>query len=341
MKKINIVTGLIMVAMLSACNLFNKKDSEEFKIEKYENEVTYADFSDSIDKIGEEMSAGWETAPDQKTHGIIISNIVETLKSADGAQLKRETKDVNLEQDDEYDVDTDISKSHLSGTIKTNSEAADTPSVEETTTVDVTRQYQAFMVGEVKNTASVNESAKEYYNLGEYKENEPEEQGRDGMMAPALVMMMGIFTYESETATAEEKAQYHFYHDEGVYTLVCNQNETDEKTHYVGGEKVKYADKVTIGTLVAQIVITKKDNKVNSVSYYCEVDSTETTTYVTDFQDYYENTFTAGQVVVRNSKVKSGARLTVGDISLAAIDLSEYTLKDEDPDYKVNILELF
>ena len=174
----------------------------------------------------------------------------------------------------------------------------------------------------MESTVAINVEKQEYYNLGKYENNEPEDIGTEAMGLPLLFIMFSLAGYE--TSTDEVKARFKFFNDNDVFT--CTYSEVD-----VSETKEDYAE-VNTSEVVFQLAFKMEKEHIAGLSIKLDGSGHTTTTYTKDTYTYKN-----GDVIEKLSTEKASFRMLVKDVSLARTDLTNYTLKDSDPDYQYSI----
>ena len=336
MKKYSLIIGLILSLALTGC-----KNNGVPKKEKYSNEVTHEEFDAGFDKvlgddadIFEEVEEG--KGPSFKSVTKVTSNGTNIWKDNSNKQLGKGTNKIELTQNGQYDGKNDISKVTTKGESSLVIELGEEKQNEKVS-VDYTRQYQVEKVGEVSTTYSVNQKDKEYYTSS----SEPAGQCMSYLALPILFYAFGTAGWDT-TMKAEEKAKWHFYIDnEVLFTATYKSTQTKELTHYVDSNNVKYADFVDVEEILLQMKIIKQKDAFKGLTVYFEMNGSETTTFCDTYEDEDLGiTFHAYEVYAEESEAVVATRLDLTKVSLSAIDLSSYTLKEEDTEAKASPMSL-
>ena len=320
MKNKFFITGLVLSILVVGC--CNKTDGVPTKT-KYSHEVTYAEFDEKLDNIfgTDVFDGGFSFITKSK---LSIQNNLKLVDEKD-AKIGNATSKANYEYSGKYDNNNDVSFVSTVGTIKTNI-VLNGEKQSDKDSANFSRQYQS-TGGEEAKTVSVNQKAKEVYFLGAYDDNEPASQPVKVLALPILFFAFGTMNFDSKTP--EEKAKWKFYIDSGVYTAVFTENTFKEKTQYIDGQDVKYADETKQEIDLIQIKGKKDGDKLDYLSVYFEMKSDVSTTYVSNYDDD-GFVFEAGQTLLQKATTSIGTKITSSNVTLEKIDLTGYHVKDVD-----------
>ena len=247
------------------------------------------------------------------------------LVDENNAKIGNATSKANYEYSGKYDNNNDVSFVSTVGTKETNI-VLNGEKQSDKDSANFSRQYQS-TGGEETKTVSINQKAKEVYFLGAYDDNEPASQPVKVLALPILFFAFGTMNFDSKTP--EEKAKWKFYIDSGVYTAVFTENTSKEKTQYIDGQDVKYADETKQEIDLIQIKGKKNGDKLDYLSVYFEMKSDASTTYVSDYDDD-GFVFEAGQTLSQKATTSIGTKITSSNVTLEKIDLTGYHVKDVD-----------
>ena len=325
MKKTFLLTSLVFSLLLTGC--FGKDEGVPTKT-KYSHEVTYQVFKEKMDSdLGEAMNldAGVSYTAISK----LTNNTKIDLFDKDAVKIGNLNSNISYDYNGKYDSNNDISVLSVSGskkavTVLNGEKNSDSDKAKFNRVYQPSTDHQS---EEEKKTISVNRKAKEYYVMGEYDSNEPAAQPVKLLALPILFFAFGTANFDSKSD--EEKAKWKFYIDSGVYTAVFTEKTTKTESEYVDDHDVEYATVEKTERDLIQLKGKKANGKMDYLSCYFEMVSDETTNYLADHVED-DFTFTAGQKLVQKSSLSIGMRMDAANVSLTAIDLTDYTLKETD-----------
>ena len=325
MKNKFLLTSLVFSLLLTGC--FGKDEGVPTKT-KYSNEVTYEVFKEKLDNtLGDAMNldAGVSYTAISK----LTNNTKINLFDKDDVEVGNLNSKIAYDYNGKYDNDTDVSVLSVSGSRKTVS-VINGEKNSDSDKANFSRVYQPSIDHQSeaeKKTISVNRRDKEYYVMGEYSSNEPAGQPVKLFALPILFFAFGTANFDSKSD--DEKAKWKFYIDSGVYTAVYTNETSETKTEYVDDHNVEYATVEKSERDLIQLKGKKANGKMDNLSCYFEMVSNETTNYLVDHVDD-DFQFTAGQKLVEKSSLSIGLKMDAANVSLTAIDLTDYTLKETD-----------
>ena len=324
MKKKFFLAGLVLSLSLVGCCGDDGIPTKG----KYSNEVSYAEFDSKLEGIvgNDALSFGSDSFVAKSR---VAYNTTQLLVDENDAKVGNATSKVNYEYNGKHDSVNDISRVTTKGSSKT----VMTLNGETTKTNDscsFTRTYQVYMDTpneEDKETVSINERDKEYYIVGDYDDHEPAAYLIEPLALPILFYAFGTANFENKSQA--EKDKWKFYIDSGLFTAVYTETKIQEKTHSVDGESVKYADYESTEVDLIQFRGKNTEGQVEYLSIYFEMVTNKKTSYVSTYEDD-GFVFTAGQTLTEKSKVTCAMKITVKNVSLTAIDLTDYESKETD-----------
>ena len=324
MKNKFFLAGLTISLLLASC--CSKGDGIPTKA-KYSHEVTFSEFDEKLDNLfGDDFSI--DTDVSFVSNSRIVFDTYLNLFDEDNTNIGTAHSRAKCNYSGKYDGKTDVSYVATTGSEETVIDY----NGEKTSEKDkgsFARKYQSFedeSSGETK-TVSVNNKNKEYYIVGKYDDNEPALQAMKVIALPLLFYGLGTMNFETQSQASKDK--WKFYIDKGIFTAVYSEITTREKSEYIDGESVKYADVEKEEVNLVQFQGKKSKDKLESISCYFEMISTEKTSFVATHEDDGV-VFTAGQTLMQNSSSIFGIKVTVKDVSLTPVDLSGYTDKETD-----------
>ena len=326
MKKKFFVAGLVLSLSLVGCC----GDEDDIPTKgKYSNEVTYEVFDSKLEEIlgNDALTFGSDPFVSKSR---IAYNASQLLVDENGDKAGSASAKYNYTYNGKFDATNGVSRLTTEGSSKTvmtlNGETT-----KATDSASFTRTYQAYTDTSNEEPAekviSVNKKDKEYYIVGDYDDQGPAAQLVEPLALPILFYAFGTANYEDKSQA--EKDKWKFYVDGGLFTAVYTETKNQEKTHYVDGQDVKYADYESTEVDLIQFRGKNVEGKVTNLSVYFEMVTNKQTSFVSTYEDD-GFVFTAGQVLTEKSKMSIGVKITAKDVTLTAVDISDYELKETD-----------
>ena len=311
MKNKLIALSLLPILVLASGCSNNKKTAPK----KYKNEVSYEEFKEQLNALPkfEEL----ETLDFEATTNIYL--IGRFGLKRENKDLVSETNDVTQESNGKYDVDNDVALVDTKATGKATSVDKRGAEYNIDLAKHIKRQFQKEVINEVEVTARIDAQNKVYYNGGAYESHKPINEVANYFYSAALPMVSA--TGEYEYLTPEEKANYKFFVDKGLFTIEYNHTETED----LKSNETVYATQTTVTKEIAQVQVDSKDDKITGAYGYMYAETSETRTFVLDYSNYLK-----GDVDETIEKTIIASNIKVKKVELAKINLSDYTLYPKD-----------
>ena len=264
MKMIKLLPILLTSALLVTGCTGSKKAN--YDVKKYKNEVTHAEFyqafTKGMDEVVKMPEAADENLFDYTAKGT-IRNIVENVAKIDGKANRESNIEENISIEAQYDADNVMS--HVKGDaemvykVKMNYGEMDGEAVQKTQTdfyakqtkVDDSTYKVDYANARAKDQHTVTNTSPSF--AVSFLGRVSEELGYSGLP---------LFDEDTFNSFSEEvKAQFKFYDDKGVLTVVYSSEGKEETTIYKGDVKTSYIAQMTFKTNKFSFVVNSEENE--------------------------------------------------------------------------------
>ena len=317
MKKTRLLPLLLAFPLLTSCGLSKMKAP---KFAKYENEVSYKNFSKSVLKAMESADFAQEkTLPS----GILKENSGSYYET----EHKRDKKQMFIKKSsslEELDVKADFSNKLTSIHWKEETQEAYKDSYGQNAKNTVDKEdssYQEAQIDGVNYLLIVNTNRKEYQAVQHVNKDNKTVDFMDELIKDefySVTVGFSVLLGSYEAADAEAKKDFSFYKDDNVYTIAIERETVDELKDGNGKQIFKATSKVK---LIYQVDFTR--GKFKSV-YFSETESTKE--YKQEFDDGEFDVYAAKGDTIRSlSQISNVISYEYKDVKLKAVDISKYT----------------
>ena len=326
MKNTKLIPFALLAAMLTACS------STKVSMKKYSHELSYEEWSKSLEEIGKSDSEEEEEKSVDLVSTIKLNNKNSEEAKVGKTLLGKEEMIINGTMSGKFDADNSTSylKSNVSAEIVYKTENGS--SLSEKGKLNNERYYQILTVTEevgdivkdVEKTISIDKKQKQYFILGN-KEMNPIEMYAFGTYGLIAAMAVGMMPLSYENASEEAKADYKFYVDGKLYTIVYSHSEEEEKKGIIDGQEVTYANEKSTTTTIVQAEYTIKNGKATGLTYRYKTTNVVETTYLMDYSSHLKD-----EILVEEEMTAIEVNLQQKSVNIAPTDISNYLLRPKD-----------